>query len=203
MMKWNLANIGLLSLAITLSPGALAAPILSFDNAEADIQKTYQLGDTVSVDLWISGLAPSAGAALGGFDLETGYNGSITNYQNTAFGTSLNDYDFDFLSADELSPNAVRHAGVSLSFDLSDQLSAFKLFTMEFTATQAGESLLALSSVLLADEFGLELLDAQTYTANITVEGGFVSVPEPGTLALLVAGLAALGWRRSRAGALA
>lgn len=196
MMKWNLVSIGLLVLTITMSRGALAAPILSFDNAEADIQKTHQVGETILMDLWISGLDPSAGDALGGFDLETSYDGAVTDYQSTEFGEALNDYQFFALEADELGQNAVNHSGVSLSFDLSDQISAFKLFTIEFTAAQLGESVLALDRVLLSDAFGFEL-EAQTYSATIRVQGA-TEVPEPDTLALMLLGLVALIRRRPR-----
>lgn len=197
MIKWNLMSVGLLVLTITLSRGALAAPILSFNNAEADIQETYQVGETILMDLWISDLAPSAGEALGGFDLAMSYDGAVTDYQTSVFGEELNNYDFFALEADELGSNAVRHAGVSLSFDLSNQMSSFKLFTLEFMAAQVGESVLALDQVLLSDAFGFEIVEPQTFSATITVEGP-ITVPEPGTLALMVTGLMALTWRRSR-----
>jgi hypothetical protein len=184
---------------LTLASGALALlastaqaiPVLSFENANTNIQQTYFQGDTINIGLWISGLEgtdTSGGFDLGGFDLNLSYNGAVTDYQNTTFNSALDDSAFLFLSADQLSLHLTNLAGISVEEDLSGQADQFQLFTLAFTANQLGTSLLQLDSSLLSNSQASELLSSN-FLAEITVVEKPVSVTEPGSLVLMGIGL--------------
>lgn len=175
-----------------LASSAYAAPILSFGNSGGNVAQSYSVGDTVSLDFWISGLDA---ADLGGFDMNLSFNGAVTGYQNTVFSTDLDDSLFYGLTADSTSSNSVYLSGFSLLADLSSQASSLKLFTLAFTAGQAGTSTIQLDDFLLSDALGLEL-GAESYLAEITVSDKPASVPEPGTLGLMLTALALVAARR-------
>lgn len=181
-----------------LAASAYAAPVLSFGNSGGDSAHTYQVGDTVSLDLWISGLDSTddlGGLDLAGFDMNLSFNGGVTGYQNTLFSTDLDDSLFFGLTADSTSSNSLSLSGLSLLWDLSPQASAFKLFTLNFSADNAGVSTLKLDDFILSNSWG-EAFTSANYLAEITVIDKSVSVPEPGTLGLLFSALALVFLRR-------
>lgn len=181
-----------------LAASAYAAPVLSFGNSGGDSAHTYQVGDTVSLDLWISGLDSTddlGGLDLAGFDMNLSFNGGVTGYQNTLFSTDLDDSLFFGLTAMPTSGNGLNLSGLSLLWDLSPQASAFKLFTLNFSADNAGVSTLKLDDFILSNSWG-EAFASANYLAEITVTDKSVSVPEPGTLGLLFSALALVFLRR-------
>ena len=186
------SNALILSGSMMLSMSTEATPILSFNNAGANIEQTYNVGDTISLDLWISGLAGNdagGGADLGGFDFDLNFNGGITEYKNATASTSLDDNFFDLWAATPNGSNKVDFFGVSLSFDLTGQTDAFKLFTLEFTANQAGTSVLDFGSILLSDSFAFAL-DTNSFNTSLIVQDvPSVTVSEPNTLGLFMLGL--------------
>lgn len=181
------------ALISAFSSNVFATPVLSFGNSGGDVAQSYNLGDTVSLDVWISGLEATD---LGGFDMNLSFNGAVTGYQQTVFGTDLDDSVFYGLAAVPTSSNSLNLSGFSLLADLSTQADALKLFTLVFTAGEAGTSTLKLDDVLLSDAMGLELA-SESYLAEITVKGTPASVPEPGALGLILGALALVwGCRR-------
>lgn len=181
------------ALAGAFSANVFAAPVLSFGNTGGDVAQSYNLGDTVSLDFWISGLETTD---LGGFDMNLSFNGAVTGYQNAVFSTDLDDSLFYGLAAVPTSSNSLNLSGFSLLADLSAQADALKLFTLVFTAAESGTSAIKLDDFLLSDALGLEL-ESESYLAEITVKGAPASVPEPGALGLMLGALA-LVWGRRR-----
>ena len=184
-----------------LATSACAAPVLSFGNSGSNSSHTYQVGDTVSLDLWISGLDGSddlGGLDLAGFDLNLSFNGGVTGYQNTVFSTDLDDSVFYGLLANPTSGNDVNLFGLSLLGDLSLQASQLKLFTLNFSADSAGVSTLKLDDFILSNSWFREFA-SDNYLAEITVTDKSVSVPEPSALSLLLGALALVFVRRRRA----
>lgn len=173
-----------------------ATPVLSFGNSGSNVAHSYNVGDTVSLDLWISGLDGTDGDGLGGldfagFDMNLSFNGAVTSYQNASFSTDLDSSLFYGLLANPTSSNSLNLSGLSLAWDLSGQANALKLFTLAFTAGQAGISTIKLDDFLLSDSWGTEF-SSNSYLAEITVKDKSASVPEPSSLGLLVAALALL-----------
>ena len=194
--------VGLVAGAFNLvAASAYATPVLSFGNTGANSSHTYNVGDTVSLDLWISGLEGSddlGGLDLAGFDMNLSFNGGVTTYQNTLFSTDLDDSFFYGLSANPTSGNSLNVSGLSLLWDLSSQANQFKLFTLNFTADHAGVSSLGLDDFVLSNSWGVEFA-SDKYLAEITVNDKAVSVSEPGSLGLLMGALALVVMRRRKA----
>jgi len=170
-----------------IASSALAIPMLSFNNSGADISQTYNVGDSFNLDIWISGLETDD---LGAFDLEIGFNGSVTNLLIADFDLGLlSDFDF-FPDPIVTGTNGAELVAAFLTIDLSSQADAFQIATLNFSASSIGSSIIDFSNVLLSDAFGLEL-SAISHNAEITVIGNnpLTSVPEPSTLFLLFSGL--------------
>ena len=169
-----------------LSAQLKATPILSFNNSGGDITETVTLGDSVNLDLWISGLDTDN---LGGFDINMGFNSSMLSLSNAVLDPLLT--EFDFLS---IAPSAgnVELSGVSLFGDLSAQADAFRLASFSFDTTAIGTSLIDFSSALLSDEFALPLA-FDSFTATINVNDLVTtppSIPAPATWLLVLLGTA-------------
>lgn len=175
-----------------LATSAYATPILSFGNSGSNVTQSYTVGDTVSLDFWISGLE---GTDLGGFDMNLSFNGAVTGYQNTVFSTDLDDSLFYGLTALPTSSNGLYLSGFSLLADLSSQANTLKLFSLAFTAGQAGTSTIKLDDFILSDAMG-SAFASDSYLAEITVNEKSSSVPEPSSLGLLLGALAVVLIRR-------
>ena len=176
--------------ALMSSATAYAVPILSFDNAMSDVSRILKLGDTLSVDLWISGLDLDD---LGGFDFDVNFNAAVTNLANASKNTALTEFDIF-----EVTPaaNQVLFEGVSLFADLTLQADAFRLATFSFVASSIGTSILMLDPELLSDALGIRL-DVQTFVANVTVTAPVSNpIPAPQPWLLLMAGGGLLYLRR-------
>jgi hypothetical protein len=183
-----------------LATSAYATPVLSFGNVGSDTSHAYHVGDTISLDLWISGLDGSddlGGLDLAGFDMNLSFNSGVTGYQNTVFSTDLDDSFFYGLSASPTSSNSVNLSGFSLLWDLSSQANQFKLFTLNFTADHAGVSSIGLDDFILSNSWAEEFA-SDKYLAEITVMDKSVAVSEPGSLGLLMGALALVVMRRRK-----
>jgi len=200
-LKKLVASVLTASAFAMLATSAYATPVLSFGNMGSDVTQSYYQGDTVSLDLWISGLDSSddlGGADLAAFDMNLSFNGAVTGYQNTLFSSDLDDSVFYGLAAVPTSGNGLNVSGLSLLADLSAQASQLKLFTLVFTADQLGTSLVKVDDFLLANSVFLEL-GADSFLAQINVIQKPTSVPEPSSLGLLMGALALVYASRRRA----
>ena len=168
--------------------GANATPILSFDASNADITKNYQVGDTIVMELWISGLTD---IDLAGFDLGLSFAPAVSSYQSTDFAPELSDQDFILLDDWLVNPGELNLSGVSLAPDLSAQADALRIATLRFTALSAGSSWLSFNYSLLSDEFA-EAFDSTSFGATINVSNRPATVPEPSALLLLMLGICGL-----------
>lgn len=185
---------GVLVLAgtILLPTTTNAMPILSFSSGGGGLTQMHNVGDLITLDVWISGLDGSdttGGADLGGFDFDVNFDGSVAGYLNSTFNSALS-ADFFGLAATPGGLNSVNFSGVSLSFDLSGQADAFPLFSLDFSADQVGTSFLNFSNILLSDSFAAPLL-VDDFTATLIIEADPITanVSEPGMLGLLMLGL--------------
>lgn len=167
---------------------ANAIPVLSFDASNADITKNYQVGDTIVMELWISGLTD---IDLAGFDLGLSFTPAVSSYQSTDFAPELSDQDFILLDDWLVNPGELNLSGVSLAPDLSAQADVLRIATLSFTALSAGSSWLSFDYSLLSDEFA-EAFASTNFGATINVSNRPVTVPEPSALLLLILGISGL-----------
>jgi hypothetical protein len=172
---------------------ANATPVLSIGS------DSISSGGTATVDLDVSGLG--SGTALGAFDVSVGFNSSVVGFKSAAYGDpvlgdQLNLEGFGTLQGSFASPGSAELFELSLDSPAaltSLQATSFTLATLTFTGLTSGVSDLSLSVNALGDQNG-NALPATLENGAITVGSGTtVGVTEPGQLALLLSGVAAMG----------
>ena len=182
----------LLVAAFILAPGRTAsALVISLDPST----QTVAPGAGLAVDLNISGLGLGSAPSLGAWDVDIGFDTSILSFTGASFGNQLDLFGLGSING------AFDLGGVldifEISLDLPADLDllqadAFTLATLSFDALSVGMSALTLSIDELADSLGDPLVPSQVLGAIVTVRQPVIPVPEPGTLALFVVGLAGL-----------
>jgi len=158
--------------------------------------QTVYVGDSVYVDLAISGLVSGSAPSLSTFQIKIGYDFSILDFASATFGDptfgdQLDFSGFAFKYAIENPSGLVDLYEVSLDLpsDLdTDQLGSFTLATLHFETIALGLSTLTI--------FPIDLGDTSTPISSLDVDevrGATINVvPEPTTSALLGIGLLGL-----------
>jgi hypothetical protein len=156
-------------------------------------------GESIALNLVVSGLGDFGPASLGGFDISIGFDSSIFAFTSYSLGNLLG--DVSLLEAIDVSAGdlggVVNLAEVSLlsaaSLDAL-QPGEFVLGTLNFNVLNLGSGLASSLSIepgaVLSDAFGSEL--AVTGLGTATIEGK-ATIPLPGTPVLLFAAL--LAWQ--------
>ncbi|MCG6971385.1 MAG: cohesin domain-containing protein [Gammaproteobacteria bacterium] len=161
------------------------------------------VGDAFDVDVVVSGLETGGiDEIVSAYDLFIGYDSAIVAATAVSFGAYLDDVLFPgfTLQAEDLqTAGQINIAETSLLTDEDllalQQPDSFTLATLSFTALSAGISdLLFDLHPLLGINNDVKgrngaLIPVAMGTGTISVASKPISVPEPGTLALLLAGL--------------
>jgi len=203
-MKNLITNLACLVLLLGAAPAQ--AILLAF----TPLSQTVASGSPATVSLSIAGLGGSA-TALGGFDLDLGFNPAVLSLRGVSFGDpSLGDQlDLGGSGAIICSPGTGNDTSLTcpddltggmanlleLSLDMPDvlndfQADSFVLATFLFDTLSPGRSTLSVNRLVLADAFGDRLI-ADIQSGHITV-GAPNAIPAPSSLALLVVGMAML-----------
>gem|GEM_PF-885356 len=186
-LVWLSICVGLWGL---LHTAAAVAVSLDFVPSSQEVQ----VGQPVSVDIFISGLGEGIPPSVGAFDLDVSFDPAILSPTGVAFGPFLGIPFVDALVDANFPPGVIDLAEVSLlpSADLDLlQPAAFPLATLFFDTLALGTSPLIFSQVIVDDAFGGKL-DVITGSGSVGV------VPEPGTLLLMGIGLVMVGFGRKR-----
>jgi len=192
--------------------GAVAATL----SLEPALQ-TASTGDSISVDLVISGLGDFAPSSLGDFDIDVGFDPSTLSLTGFSLGPFLGNIGLGEaldLSLGEIVPGLVNVLEVSLlDADASSgpsgippflddiQPGTFSLATFNFDVLNLGPGELTTVGIAgvfaLGDGFGLPLtLDA---TSPAVIEGlDTAQVPAPQTALLVLAGLVCLALSKGK-----
>ncbi len=186
------------ALLLVTSPFVNAA-LLEF----TPINQTVDQGDSVEVELTVSGLGEFTADSLGAFDIEVLFDNSILEFSSVTYGDPVFGDQLDLFglgSMIETTPGAgevnLVEISLDLPFELDDlQLGSFTLATLSFDTLLAGTSSLDIGDHILSDASGVGL-NADITQASVTVNA--VSVPEPSILVLMGAGLLGLSFTSRR-----
>jgi len=187
------------SILLTTSVGANANLLsVELDNT------SYGVGDTVVASVYFSDIEQDGlgQIPLAAYLFNLMFDDSLLAFDSINFGTSL---DVGFFPSDQsssLSGATLTIEEFSYGDDLdlaAMQTSSFLLASVSFTALQAGDELLSLSTGLFSDALGtpgvFDIIDVNGAIVSVTAP---TSVPEPSVLSLLFCGLLLLAGRRSR-----
>jgi len=195
----KLLRIMFASILLTTSVGANANLLsVELDNT------SYGVGDTVVASVYFSDIEQDGlgQIPLAAYLFNLMFDDSLLAFDSINFGTSL---DVGFFPSDQsssLSGATLTIEEFSYGDDLdlaAMQTSSFLLASVSFTALQAGDELLSLSTGLFSDALGtpgvFDIIDVNGAIVSVTAP---TSVPEPSVLSLLFCGLLLLAGRRSR-----
>lgn len=152
------------------------------------------LGDSFTVDVTVSDLAPGEELAL--FDIDTTFDPAVVDLTSVAFGSALGG-PLDSLQLDFL-PNVFENSFLSELALQGLQGAPFTIFTLSFDtlATSAASVISAsVNNLGFLDFIGNEI-DVSVESTTVAIIEPPVSIPETGTLFLLLTGLCALLRRR-------
>ena len=154
------------------------------------------LGDSVEVQVRISGTEDDI--ALGTYDVDFNYDASLFNISSIIWGDALQGNQLDLLGFGSLQDYSNGSGWLNLfelSFDSAMDLEMlqsgeFTLFSILLNSIAIGSSEFSLTNTIFGDAYGNELSIDQINTTRVNISS--VSVPEPSTIFLLLAGLLAI-----------
>ena len=183
----------LLSIALTMT---IVFPVRAVTISAEPQSPAVQVGNTVSVDLTLSGLGNFTSPSLGAYQFGLLYDASVLNYGGSLTFTSyLGDPDPGVFETDiSVTESVIGQIDFSvLSYLLDTELDAlqpsnFPLVSIQFSGKNAGTSLLSFTGVVLTDALGTTLsgIIQQSGTVQVTPAN---KVLIPGTLVLLLVAL--------------
>lgn len=152
-------------------------------------------GNSLQIDIAISGLAEAAAPSLGAYDFDISFDPSQLSFDHAVFGDSMLGNQLDvfnlggnFTTADSIGPGLINLSELSLDLasDLDNlQADSFTLATLNFLIVNPGSSTLSLNVLSMADANGQALNVANVATPINTV-------PLPSAMLLMAPSL--IGW---------
>ncbi|PUA28352.1 MAG: hypothetical protein B0W54_17985 [Cellvibrio sp. 79] len=184
------------SLAVLFSCDTFAMNI----NLVAD-KSNLNIGDTLELQVRVSGLDDQAAPSLGVYDLNLGFDAALFSLSAVHWGDSVLGNQLDLAGFGSLQESTLGANWLNLfelSFDsIADldllQAGDFTLFSVLLTAQAIGEGNLSLWINALGDASGNALSATEPNGLAVTVGG--VEVPEPSSLLLLLGALAIFALR--------
>jgi hypothetical protein len=168
-----------------------------FSLTMVSISDITQIGNSVNVQIGISGLGGNLAPSLGAYDLDLSFDPSHLAFTGAEFGDALLGNQLDLFNfggnlsgADLTDPGTVNFYEVSFDSvtDLNDlQVNSFTLATLSFDVLDFGTSDLTLSVNAFGDAEGNDL-PVTTLSTSVT------TVPLPSAIFLMASGLMGLGF---------
>lgn len=201
-MITNKIRLFILATLLMLTGIAQASVVTNFNPANLflSITRISQTGNSVNVDIGISGLASGAAPSLSGYDVNLSFDPSYLSFTGVVFGDAALGNQLDLASLGSTTIAELTGVGIVNLFELSGdaaedlntlQADSFNLATVTFDVLNAGTSLLQLDLNALADADG-NALSAITLSAPVT------TVPLPSAFLMMIPGLAGLMYAGKR-----
>lgn len=195
--------IKILSKLFAVAP-LLLAPILADASIVLELNPVSQTASTVDIALQISGLGDGVAPSLGVFDVDVSFDPAHLAFSGAEFGDPVLGDQLDVLGlgwnplAASLTSSGTAANLYEVSLDLAEDLNSlqadsFTLAVLTFNILTPGSSNLEIVVNALGDADGGPLTPDQVVGTAVT------SVPLPGTLFMMLpglAGIAAPGFRR-------
>lgn len=168
-----------------------------FSFTMVSISDISQTGNSVNVQISISGLGANIAPSLGAYDLDLSFDSSHLAFSGAVFGDALLGNQLDLLNFGDTSSSAFLATADTLnlselSFDTVEDLNnlqadSFTLATVSFDVLNVGTSQLTLFANAFADAEGNAL-------SVITLSAPVTTVPLPSAMLLMASGLMGLGF---------
>lgn len=190
-MKKMIHVLAALGFLLSLNTNAISIDLIANKTA-------INVGDSVEVQVRISGLGDTSAPSLGVYDVDFNYDASLFNFTGISWGDSIKGNQLDLAGFGSLQSSNDSSGWLNL-FELSfddaldlDLLQAgeFTLFSVLLNSVAMGSGNFSLVANALGDAYGNDLLLGTINNTQVTA--GNVSVPEPSSLMLLLGLLAAV-----------
>lgn len=161
------------------------------------------VGDNFTVTIGVSGLTDFAAPSLGVYDIDLVFDPALVSLGTITFGTGLDVFGFGTIQSATPGTGTVNLFELSLdsASDLNNQqLDTFVLATLNFSAGVAGTTAFDFLFNAIGDADG-NPIDVDAVGGRLEIADGApppLSVPEPGSVPLVLAGLGAIAMRRRR-----
>ena len=192
------------TLLLTFLVALCAAPAGAATIGISPTASSAGVGESVEIQLTVSGLGDGAAPSLSVFDLDLLFDPALLAVSSVAYGDPILGDQLDLDGFGPVTATMPAGPGALNLFELSldapatldaDQAAAFVLATVELTTLAAGTSVLGIDVIDLGDAFG-NPLPAEVMPGELTIGA---AVPEPTSLVLFPIGLLAVRFARRRA----
>ena len=178
-------------IATVLTCLGLAGPALAQQLTVSASPSPAQVGQSIGVDVLISGIQD-----LYGYQFDLSFNSSVLQLSSSSEGSFLSSGGATFGTSGSIDNSAgtLSNATYTLLSAVAGTSGSGTLVHLNFTALAAGSTTFTFSNLIF--------LNSQLNDINVTAQSGSLvvtAVPEPASLALLMAGLGFVAWRRRSA----
>jgi hypothetical protein len=196
-MKYSYKLVLFFLISIMLNAPTLAT-VVALDTSESNVT----VGNSVNIDLTISGLGNGEAPTLGAFYVEILFDDTILNFDNVVYGSLLGNtdpraFETDIITIDDAGFVSLDQFSFLFDFELDAiQPDTFTLATVTFNTIGAGVSAIDFNFVDLSTANG-DFFDPDLAGTSVKVVTP-VSASAPYSITLLLFGMGALFIRRQK-----
>ena len=195
-MKKIFCLLSMLCLGFSFNANAISIDLVANKSA-------VNVGDNLEVAVRISGLNDAGAPSLGVYDLNFNFYNNLFSFNSISWGDSIHGNQLDLSGFGSLQDSTSGNGWLNLfelSFDDALDLNQFQageftLFSVLLNTIAVGTGNFSLIANSLGDAYGDELFVDEINETQVRV--GSISVPEPSSVLLLLAGLLAIAALRT------
>lgn len=195
-MKKIFCLLSMLCLGFSFNANAISIDLVANKSA-------VNIGDNLEVAVRISGLNDAGAPSLGVYDLDFNFDNNLFSLNSISWGDSTQGNQLDLSGFGSLQDSTSGNGWLNLfelSFDGALDLNQFQageftLFSVLLNTIAVGTGNFSLIANSLGDAYGDELFADEINETQVRV--GSISVPEPSSVLLLLAGLLAIAALRT------